>query len=120
MSFDEEIKKEFALIQKKELEVKEAAKKLEPKVLEHFNQYVRNVINPILPEGHFFEDSKEIHFYRGYVINLGGVVTPNGIRSRHNYLPNGCEYHPIMDLCYKYTDNHPWMERIEFSFALGK
>ena len=94
------------------------ADKLKPEVLNHFNKYINEVINPSIPEGYSLPPSKTCFYEeRGFNIWTASTIKmPNG-----EFFGGPFEFErTIMDLTEKYKENNPWISRVTISFDLSK
>ena len=98
--------------------VEQEGKELEPVVLAHFNQYVKDVINPQLPEGYELLEAEDAFFFianRGWNIVTGNV----SISDVALYLPTGLS-NRIKKLCRGYVVNNPWVRGFTYKFRLNR
>jgi len=90
---------------------------LEPWVLDSFNEYVRNVINPQLPEGYDLEEATKVMFEptkRGFTIVTGKIKIQEKISLDVTY--SDC-INRIEKLFLEYEKNHPWVKGCVWGFS---
>ena len=114
---EEYIIKELQEIGREQEEVDNKANRLAEHVLAHFNEYVRDVINPSLPGGYDLLDVEEAKFHsveNGYIVKTGAVRTlTRGIITSCVVFDE-----EIVTMCKKYTDETPWIFYITYGFDL--
>jgi len=101
-------------------ELMHKGQQLKPHVLQHFNSYVKNVINPKLPTGHVLVESEYVSFgdrlgKPGFEITTGLIKSPSGF-SRGPW-----EFERIIiKLCDEYRVKAKWVVHIDYGFELSR
>ncbi len=111
------LEEDYAVLAAEHKALNKRGKKLEPLVLAHFNSFVRNTINPALPEGiTLIESNHASHYPDGkFIVSTGCYQTPEGPTKG----PLECE-RTVMDLLRKYKEETPWIDRIWDGFSLSR
>ena len=112
-----EINRHFADLKREQEHLDFRAEKLCGRVLEHFNDYLRDRVNAGLPEGYGVHEADSILWSpstKKYSVYTGNYFTPNGDFDGPLEIEK-----VVMELCEQYEKYAPWID-IRFGFELSK
>lgn len=116
---EELIKKKSRTLKNREVEIKTLVEELKPRVVNHFNKYMKGVVNPAMPWGYGIIES-EYAFYefgKGFTVHTGPYKTPEG--TTEGPLSSDIE-DAVNRLLHDYQKKSPWVAKIIEGFSYGK
>ena len=107
----------FHQLREKQKQFLKEVEEVEPFVLEHFNNYIRDKINPALPNGN------SLPYSTTCFLEQGGfkIHTSSFLKTPHGNFNGPVEYERIiMDLVKEYEKKTPWVSWVGLCFHLSK